>query len=511
MIVAFGVAAGLAIGVATLQHKDAKLPTTAEAVASFAPPSHPTRIGINLTTPLWWNGERAFMNLAAGGSWSSAGNGPWTPFEASRLNISGDVTALKPGEQAILVMTAPVATRFGDVEIRCRFKGQGGVDIFPHSNAVVTGNEINFTWPKKAGASFVINASNSADPIRNIDCRERDADAKALFHPAFLDSIKPFYAMRFLDWQQANMNIGGNWARRTPPDATIQAGPEGVAIEHLVTLSNESGVNPWYVMPWKADATYMRNFAQYVHDHLDPKRTIYLEIGNEAWNTAFPLGQQLMGEVQKASPGKDPAVTRMEAYASRVVFDFKIWEDVFRDDPKRLVRILSGQAAWPDSIRPAIAYGDTAKHIDALSSGPYFGQTLMSDARVDTKNLDKLFADLDASIEPAIQNSLQFKAIAEQHGLRYIAYEAGQHITYTGPDETAIRRLNEDPRMAAIYAKYLDAWHKRVGDVIMMFASVGPISRNAAWGLSEYEGQPLSETPKRRAVLDAIGKLDSNR
>lgn len=511
MIVAFGVAAGLAIGAVTLQPRDAKLPSTEDVVASFSPPSQPTRIGINLTTPLWWNGERAFMNLAAGGTWSAAGNGPWTPFDPARLDPGGDVVSLKPGEQAILVMTPPTAIRFGAVPIRCRFEGQGAVDIFPNAGAVTTGNVVDFTWAQKASASFLIKASNPADPVRHIDCRERDADPKTLFHPAFLDSIRPFYAMRFLDWQGANMNLGGHWARRTPANATVQAGPEGVAVENLVALSNQTGVNPWYVMPWKADAVYVRNFAQYVHDHLDPKRTIYLEIGNEAWNTAFPIGQQLLAEIKTSAPGKDANVARMEAYADKVVFNFKIWEDVFRDNPKRLVRILSGQAAWPDLIRPALAYRDTAKHVDALSSGPYFGQTLMADAAVPTKTLDKLFADLDASIEPAIQNSLQFRAIAEQHGLRYIAYEAGQHVTYTGPDETAIRRLNQDPRMGVIYAKYLAAWRRRVGDVIMMFASAGPISRNAAWGLSEYEGQSLSEAPKRKAVLEAIGGLDSNR
>jgi len=494
-----------------LQKKDAAPASSLSqpTVPSSTGPVRPTRFGVNLTTPLWWNGERAFMNLAAGGSWSSAGKGPWKAMEPSRIDAAGNLISLTPGEQGILVMTPPAAVRAKDVAIHCSFEGKGAVAVFRGASASVSANSADFIWQKDKAVSLVINATDPADPIRHIDCRERGADRKALFHPDFLDSVRPFHAVRYLDWQQSNMNRGGNWAQRTPADASIQAGPEGVAVENLVALANQAGVNPWFVMPWNADEAYMRNFARYVHDHLDRKRTVYLEIGNEAWNVAFPVGQQLLNETKAATPpGKDLNVARMERYAGHVVGAFKIWEDVYRDDPKRLVRILSGQAAWPELIKPALAYRDTAQHVDAIASAPYFGQTLMNDDKVDTQNMDVLFANLEASIEPAIQNSLKFKAIAEQHGLRYFAYEAGQHVTYRGPDLTAIARLNHDPRMAVVYRKYLDAWRARIGDLAMVFASVGPISRNAAWGLAEYEGQPLSETPKRRAVLEAIAALE---
>lgn len=488
--------------------KNAVVPTTPTA-PSTSGPIRPTHYGINLTTPLWWNGERAFMNLAAGGSWSSAGKGPWAPMDPSRIDPSGNLRSLQPGEQGILLMTAPAAIRKTDLFIHCSFEGKGAVAVFRGASPFVTPTSLDFTWQKDKAVAFVVNATDPADPIRNIDCREQGADRKALFHPAFLASIKPFHVMRFLDWQQANMNQGGNWAKRTPANASIQAGPEGVAVENLVALANQTGVNPWFVMPWNADDDYMRNFARYVHDHLDPKRTVYLEIGNEAWNVAFPVGQQLLAETKATAPaGKDLNVARMERYAQRTVAAFKVWEEVYRDDPKRLVRILSGQAAWPELIKPALAYKDTVQHVDALASAPYFGQTLMNDNAVDTKNMDALFSELDASIAPAIQNSLRFKTIAEQNGLRYLAYEAGQHVTYRGPDLTAIERLNKDPRMAVVYRKYMDMWRAKVGDVMMMFASVGPISRNAAWGLSEYEGQPLPETPKRRAVLEAIAAVE---
>jgi hypothetical protein len=36
---------------------------------------------------------------------------------------------------------------------------------------------------------------------------------------------------------------------------------------------------------------------------------------------------------------------------------------------------------------------------------------------------------------------------------------------------------------------------------LVVYASAGPISQYGAWGLREYPGQPMSETPKLRAVL----------
>lgn len=477
--------------------------------AAAAPPAHPQHhrpaaFGINLFTAAYWSEERAFMNLAAGGAWRSI-RGQWSDFDVHRLDGAGTVRSLLPGEQAALALTRPPATRNADVPIHCRFEGKGVVDgvsvVAPRPGP----GTLDFIWRHDIDTvHFRIDATDPADPIRNIDCREAGADPKAVFDPAFVDSLRPYKAVRFMDWQQVNNNIPGNWAQRTLPGHMIQATGQGVAVEHMVLLANLAKVDPWFVMPWKADPAYTENFARYVHDHLEPGRTAYVEVGNEIWNRDFPAAQQALAEGMAMKLGKTEDEARMRRYAQHAVEGFKIWERVFADDPKRLVRVLSGQNAWPDLILPALDYKDTAQHVDALSSAVYFGQQLLAEPPADTADLGPLFPKLVASIDSTFETARRFKAIADRHGLRYVAYEGGEHVTYAGADRTLIPRLNRDPRMGDAFRIYLSRWEREFGDLLLIYHSTSPVGSASAFGLAEYSGQPLSETPKRRAVLDAI-------
>ena len=101
-----------------------------------------------------------------------------------------------------------------------------------------------------------------------------------------------------------------------------------------------------------------------------------------------------------------------------------------------------------------------------------------------------------------MQQGAANQAIARRFGKRYIAYEAGQHVLSSrGTDLLAA--INRDPRMYDIYKNYISTWRSQVNDVMVLYSSASPITQWGAWGLREYTGQPLSETPKRRAVIDA--------
>ena len=91
--------------------------------------------------------------------------------------------------------------------------------------------------------------------------------------------------------------------------------------------------------------------------------------------------------------------------------------------------------------------------------------------------------------------------VANKFGKRYIAYEAGQHVVK--PDDLLLTtKIQRDPRMYDVYKRYIDDWRSRVGDTLTLFANVGGIGPFGAWGLSEHSGQPVSEAPKLRAVLE---------
>jgi len=65
-----------------------------------------------------------------------------------------------------------------------------------------------------------------------------------------------------------------------------------------------------------------------------------------------------------------------------------------------------------------------------------------------------------------------------------------------------LQAIERDERMYALYKRYLDNWRVNIGDMLTFYNSTGPINKFGAWGLVEYAGQPLSQAPKMRAVLE---------
>jgi hypothetical protein len=56
--------------------------------------------------------------------------------------------------------------------------------------------------------------------------------------------------------------------------------------------------------------------------------------------------------------------------------------------------------------------------------------------------------------------------------------------------------------MYDIYKRYTADWKSQLGDTVAFYSATGQISKYGSWGIREYAGQPISETPKRRAVLE---------
>ncbi|WP_235399111.1 hypothetical protein [Sphingomonas sp. SRS2] len=507
-LLVLALAALLCIGIAVIANYSKQQPASnaveAPATAAAPLPRQPTAFGINLSTVAYWSKQRAFMNLAVGGIWQSI-NAGWAEFDHDRIDGNGTVLSLKPGENVAMALIRPPRSYLGDIAIRCRFDGKGVIDGIGMVSPVASPGRLDFIWRHDIEtAQFRLNATDPADPIRNIDCREADADPKLLFDSAFVETLTPYKAVRFMDWQQANGNVAGTWSQRTSPGATIQSSGQGVAMEHMVTLANQAKTDPWFVMPWNADATYTENFARYVHDHLDPSLTVYVEVGNEIWNMDFPAGKQARAEGIRDKLSANPDEARMRRYAVKAVAGFKIWSRVYADRPKQLVRILSGQNAWPDLLRYAVDYKDTAANVDALSTAVYFGQQLLETPPADTRDAGPLFPPLMASIDATFASARTFKQMADSHGLRYVAYEGGQHVSWHGADPTLIGRINRDPRMGDAYRKFMTLWARDFGDTLMLFHSVSPPGSSMHFGLADYSGQPISETPKRKAVLDMI-------
>ncbi|SNT26039.1 hypothetical protein SAMN06295912_1851, partial [Sphingomonas laterariae] len=334
-----------------------------------------------------------------------------------------------------------------------------------------------------------------ADPVRQLDCREKTASATARFSPAFLASVRGYKVLRFMDWQSTNANVAVTWATRPQLLTQNQASKMGASVEYMVALANEAGIDPWFTMPWNADEDYQRRFATYVRDNLAPGRKAYVEMSNEVWNWSFPVTTQAKNEGLSMGLATNEAEALLRRYAQKSTWMHKIWSQVFASDMKRLVRVIATQNANPWAAEQVLKFEDTAQNFDALATAPYFGGGTFSGSRAAITDLTNIFTFLDADIDAVLAKAAQNKAVATRYGKRYIAYEGGQHVVHASNVEL-VRSINRDPRMYTLYQRYLATWKAQIGDAMTLYNNTGPVSQWGAWGLREYAGQPIAETPK---------------
>ena len=485
-------------------HKLAMFAALPGAGVQAALPVPPTRIGINLISPAYYKQSRAFANLALGSGWVSKAPG-FTKLGPDVVDKDGNLKMVPGGQPVMRMLSQPNAGK-GDATIRCTYSGHG--DIRPSLGVQdVKSGQGNFTFRwrsngyKNSLIMLKVFAVDPADPIRNLDCREADLPANQRFDAQFLDFVRPFKVIRFMDWQNINANRPVTWASRHTPASLNILEDDGVAIEDMVGLVTQTGADAWFNMPWNADDDYVRHFAQYVHDHLPRGQKVYVELGNEVWNQIFLMSRQAAQEGQAEGLAPDPDKGRLFRYAERLTQVMDIWAKVFADRPGQLVRVANWQN-YPHRVDMVLGYKDTAKHVDALATAPYFGYDFRKNPPGDGGSaFDRLNNGMDQSLGIALES----KAVAAKYGKRYIAYEAGQHVVLD--DQALAEQLQRDPRMYDAYKRYLNLWRRQIGDTIMLYASVQPIGKNGSWGLLEYLGQPLAEAPKMRAVSEVLHDL----
>jgi hypothetical protein len=251
-------------------------------------------------------------------------------------------------------------------------------------------------------------------------------------------------------------------------------------------------------MPWNADDDYITRFAQLVRARLPAGRSVYVETGNEIWNMGFPAGKQAIKEGLERKLATDEHEAGMRRYAERTVEVMRPWEAAFADRPG-LVRVLATQHVWPHTAELALSFRDTAKHVDALATAPYFGATLGGTENTRSSSLERLNTELQASLKDAAAN----RRIAVGYGKRYIGYEGGQGLALPAQVELS-GKIQHDPAMYDLYRRYLTAWQRDSGDVLCLFNSVSRPTSWGSWGLSEWEDETPAEAPKLRAVREFL-------
>ena len=123
------------------------------------------------------------------------------------------------------------------------------------------------------------------DPLRDLEIIHEDLipahEVGEFFNPKYIDRIKDFRVLRFMDWMHTNNSKISTWAEL--PKTTDFAYAEGVPLDVMLALSNKVGADPWFTLPHLLDDDLVRRFAEQVKRDLKPTLKAYFEYSNELW------------------------------------------------------------------------------------------------------------------------------------------------------------------------------------------------------------------------------------
>ncbi|BAQ62824.1 cellulose-binding domain protein [Geminocystis sp. NIES-3708] len=398
----------------------------------------------------------------------------------------------------------------------------------------------------KRGILITITATdpkNTGNYIRNIRVIEAKNEQLfkqgEIFNPLFLEKIKPFSTLRFMDWMKTNNSPQKQWQDRPIPDIVTYS-QKGVALETMIALANKLQKDVWFNIPHQATDEYIANFTQLVKNTLDPNLKIYLEFSNEVWNWQFKQAHYALAQGKKHWNQEGNAY--MQWYGMRTAQMCDIAQKTFGDQKNRLNCVMSTQTSWQGLEKAVldcplwVAQGNNPcyKHgISAYAITGYFGSSLgipenqsvvqswlkesdggFNKAIEHLKTGKLLHSKRKDSLPDINQKFLYHSQVAQARGLQLVAYEGGQHITGVKQVKNNQKltdffiALNRRPEMYDLYTELLNNWEKAGGGLFMHFVDIGKPSKHGSWGALEYLDQ--LESPKYKALIGFINNQKSD-
>ena len=485
--------------------------TTAATDASYA---NRQRFGMNLAGVIDYTSQLPFTDVfKTARAWKKTDE----ELNAIPLDPQG-YPLLKPGQFLDYYMLTINGGKYPEGVYVATYEGKGKVEFRRSDAAKVVKEAPGRIEVKVAPGSeslvLTIHESDPKDPIRNVHVwMPGQEKAKSAFNPLFVERLRPFGALRFMDFQSTNNSPLVSWSERAKPADARYSTAKGVPVEVMVDLANTLKTNPWFCMPHKADDEFVRSFAKLIKERLDPKLKVYVEYSNEVWNGQFEQARYALAKGKARNLGPSDFESQLRFYSQRSVEVFKIWEQVF-GDTKRLVRVMGAQSANPWTSEQVLTFQDAYKHTDALAIAPYFGGGFGSPDQQETvakMTPEHLLDALDKEIEGQNRVWIEGTAkVAKKHKVQLVAYEGGQHLVGVGGAENNEKlaqlffAANRHPRMYDLYRKHLKHWSDAGGGLYAVFSNVSQPSKWGSWGTLEYQDQPIAEAHKYRAVVDAI-------
>ncbi|WP_051492021.1 M10 family metallopeptidase C-terminal domain-containing protein [Roseivivax isoporae] len=524
-----------------------------------------------------WSPAQPFLNLfKTAREWIGHSAGTWgaLSFEQMErgglLDADGYLTRMPQGIVAVesFVLTEmPADADYTAGRYRLTYDGAGRIDILGGTNVTRSDGKIRFDYtPTGSGLVAVrITATDPAgtgDHLRNIALVKEDHaaahDAGAIFNPRWLEVIEDAHALRFMDWMQTNNSDLAHWEDR--PTASSFTYSRGAPVEVMVALANQTGSDPWFNIPHDADDAYIRAFATYVRDTLDPDLRAHFEFSNEVWNFMFEQARDSAADA-RVRFGRDLGDGWMQEYGARASEMAAILDAVYAGQGDRLVKTIATHTGWPGleaSMLEAPAYvaqGHAAPHtrFDAYAVTGYFGGPLGSakldavrgwiaesaaaataaaraqglsgaarDAYLAEHRFDvatdlairelrdgSVTGDPSGSLAELFETFAYHARVAERYGLDLVMYEGGTHVVALGDavnDATLTDffvHLNYSAGMGTLYEELLEGWVAAGGTLFNSFVEVAGPSKWGSWGSLRHLDDETARHDAVRAFLDA--------
>jgi hypothetical protein len=464
-------------------------------------------VGVNVARLADWAPSMSYTNtFLKARAWIPQRSTDWTWDTGEPLNIRSDgwIASLAPNQEAATLVNLSIQGHYPGGVYHCFYDGEGTFS-FGHDAKLIEASNNHCTVqvnPTNSGILFTLKTTNPSNPLRNFKLilpGYENSYQQNFFYPPFVNELRKYAVIRYMDWQKTNHSPVVNWSDRTPENYAIQTRAQGVALEHIIALSNVIGKPPWISVPHRATDDYVRQLATLFKNTLRSDLKVYVEYSNETWNGIFKQHNYVKEQAIARGHGQTEF---WKFHSERSVEIFNIFTDVYGNADK-VVRVLGGFSENEWLNMNIMNWRDAYKSADAMAIAPYFGHNVTPSTDVNSV-LNQTTSDMRRVLSDVLPENLYE---TNKYNIALIAYEGGQHITATGSGGSACIDANRHDRMGDIYTEYLEGWAKATNNNLFMFwNNVDRYSQYGCWGLREWFDQTASTAPKYRAIMNYLGQ-----
>ena len=486
-------------------------------------------IGTNLAGVVDYSTELvftdAFKQCREWTTYNHDGTGPWdTGAEVPKLSNGYPVEVPFDGGigtaqtvRALMLWDLGEATPTG--LYRLIVKGSGEISLhFGASGVFMT--PVDTLVQVNGGVAISFERSYKNDPIHDIKFiypEYVDNYESKTFNDKFIDFVKDFQNLRFMDWQRTNNSDVVTWNDRSPYNYYTQTLNSGVSYEYITELCNLTKKDPWICIPHLADDNYVIELAKFLKNNLDPSLKLHLEYSNEVWNGGFEQHNEAAQKALDAGYTGENWVRAWKWTAKRSADIFRIFEDEFGGSD-RLYKIIPSQAvnSWLSNEIITYfkdpAYNPTQVSANALAIAPYFGgevpQEIVSEGIVNSITVEQIIDRMEFSLVVSYDWMHNTKIVADNHNYELITYEGGQHLVGHSGNENIqeltdkLTAANRHPDLQDVYCQYFTYWYEHFGGLFANFSSHGNYSKWGSWGIKENMADTTN--PKYVALKECV-------